>query len=348
MSPRRTQDTDTTKPALLPKTSWIKIGVIPIAILYLYTGQRSVQDIISFLISLFAILSNMLAHTFMRHAQQAKTREHSNLTGLFASVCFAVSASVFLTLNLYASYHSKRYLFAQLVPQSINACLAVIRVFNRLSGLFDRSFTCKRVTRIIAFITRHPWIIRGRRIQKIIYAYFSQAVVYCLQIGHQYARELRQQRESCQRSKKIIIFTGQKTSIEIIESKIALVLEKYTPRRKFDRYFCPGDISRIAGVWLATLLLNAVDQSFNILSILFSVSLCTFAASQTIDRHNKPARADTYQLAHLYGSRLLALCSGILYVFDRKGLNATKNAAYAILNILVQKVISETRKREKS
>ena len=96
MPQRRTEETDTAKPGLLPKTSWIKLGVIPIAVLYLYTGQRSVQDIISFLISLFAILSNMLAHTFMRHAQHVKTRKHPDLAALFASVCFAVSASVFL------------------------------------------------------------------------------------------------------------------------------------------------------------------------------------------------------------------------------------------------------------
>ena len=151
--------TDNTKLPILPKTSWIKICVIPIAMLYLYTGQRSVQDIISFVISLFAILSNMLAHTFMRQAQSAKTPEHSKLAALLASVCFAVSASVFLTLNLYASYYSRRYLFAQLVPQSVNACLAITRVFNMVSDLFKRCLLCSRIKRIIRYLSFHPCLV---------------------------------------------------------------------------------------------------------------------------------------------------------------------------------------------
>jgi hypothetical protein len=339
--------TDNTKLPILPKTSWIKICVIPIAMLYLYTGQRSVQDIISFVISLFAILSNMLAHTFMRQAQRAKTPEHSKLAALFASVCFAVSASVFLTLNLYASYYSRRYLFAQLVPQSVNACLAITRVFNMVSDLFKRCLMSSRIRRIIRYLSRHPCLVWGCRKQEVMYTYFSQGVIYCLQRGHQYMLKLRQQYSIQNLCDAFDVSKIQRRCVDIIEPKVTLIREKYTPRRKFEQYFLPGDIARFIMVCLAASLLSDIDHNFNIFNILFSLSLCTFAASQTIERRHKPARADTYQLLHLYASRLLAVCSGMLYFFDRRGLNATKNAAYAILNVLVQKIISETRKREK-
>jgi hypothetical protein len=277
----------------------------------------------------------------------AGNTEQSKLDKLLASICFALSASIFLILNVYASHYSRRYLFSQLVPQSINACLAITRVFNIFSNILGKCFACARIQSLTTCLIRHSGIAWWCHMQQAAYRRFARGMVYCLHTGHQYISEVRQHGKL--RTVSIISVVGvRKSAVEMVESKLTLVCGKYTPLQKFTQYFSPSDITRFAVVCLAALLLSAIDRNLNILNILFSVSLCTFAASQTIDRQNKPTRADTYQLTHLYGSRLLAFCSGMLYIFDRKGLNATKNAAYAVLNILVQSIISETRKQRHS
>jgi hypothetical protein len=329
----------------LEKSHWIKMSVIPLATLYLYTGERSPHEIISFVISVFAILFNMLAHKCIELSQRERNPVRATQAALSAAVCFAVSASVFLTLNLYASICSGHYQIAQLVPQTMNALLALTKVVHYFSTiLIDAATTCRK-SAALQWLLSHPVVRWLRAREKHLYLRLSRIYIHFLRTSCTYFYYARQQENRSSRSPRP--FSGKIKCLgrRLIESRLRAMYHKYGSRTKIEHYFLPRDITRTLGIVVAALVLSALDHNSGILNFFFSVCLCTFAGSQTIDRRDKPARADTYQLLHLYASRLLTICSGLLFFLDRRGVNAMKNAAFAVLNGLVQKIISETRQR---
>ena len=329
----------------LRKTHWLQFLIIPVVILYLYTDYRSIHDIISFVISIFAILFNMLAHRCIGVSQTHTCRGKEKNAMFFATLCFAISALTFLTLNLYTSYHSTYYQLAQLVPQSINAALAMTKVINYFSDVITHGVLFLKKKFFIRFLLHHRIFSWINEKEYDVYMSLSHYYIQFLQMVYRYVR-------ACHLGDNIQsthIRAGgwgiRSRCIQYLHPRIVHIYHKYAAQSKFERYFFPNDIRRVAGIGLSAFFLSMLDHNRNILNFLFSLCLCTFAGSQTIDRRDKPERADTYQLLHLYASRLLTVCSGLLFALDMKGLNAMKNAAFAILNALVQKIISETRKR---